>query len=154
VQEVFVVAHRRGGFVPGAAKPRTWLASIAFNVSSVARRSIRRRRTLADEEAVAAAVSEGASPFQMASFAQSLARVQRALDELDPDHRLVFVLFELDGESCADIAEAIGVPVGTVHSRLHTARARFKKEYDRLEGGGVRAPFVRAPTEEAAAHEH
>src|SRR5687767_1658664 len=42
VQEVFLVAHRRGGFVAGAAKPRTWLAEIAVRVASTARRARRR----------------------------------------------------------------------------------------------------------------
>ena len=151
VQEVFVVAHRRGGYVPGPAKPRTWLAHIGVNVASVARRTLRRKRTLADEETVARASSEGGSPFDAAAAAQSLSRVQRALEAMDLDHRLVFVLFELHGESCEDIAAALGVPVGTVHSRLHTARARFKKEYERQQ---QRAPS-RTPArgKEAIAHE-
>jgi RNA polymerase sigma-70 factor (ECF subfamily) len=151
VQEVFVVAHRRGGYVPGPAKPRTWLAQIAVNVSSVTRRSLRRRRTEADEEAVAKAGAEGSSPFEMAATAQALTRVQRALDAMDLEHRAVFVLFELVGESCEEIARALGVPVGTVHSRLHTARARFKKEHERQSRTDVRTPFVRA--QEATVHE-
>ena len=36
-----------------------------------------------------------------------------------------FVMFELEDLSCAEIAEIVGVPVGTVHSRLHAARAEF-----------------------------
>jgi RNA polymerase sigma-70 factor (ECF subfamily) len=37
----------------------------------------------------------------------------------------VFVLFELEGEPCASIATALGIPTGTVYSRLHHARRRF-----------------------------
>jgi RNA polymerase sigma-70 factor (ECF subfamily) len=155
VQEVFVVAHRRGGYVPGPAKPRTWLAHIAVHVASVARRTLRRKRTQADEETVAKAGSGGTSPFDAAAAAQSLARVQRALDAMDLDHRLVFILFELHGESCESIAAALGLPVGTVHSRLHTARARFRKQYDRQEQGSAsRPPAPVAETKkEAIAHD-
>jgi RNA polymerase sigma-70 factor (ECF subfamily) len=134
VQEVFIVAHRRGGYVEGAATPRTWLAHIATNVASVTRRSTRRRRTMADEEIVSRAIAEGASPARAAETAQSLARVQRALDTLDVDHSTVFVLFEIEGETCDSIAAAQGVPVGTVHSRLHSARAKFKKAWERHDG--------------------
>jgi RNA polymerase sigma-70 factor, ECF subfamily len=140
VQEVFVVTHRRGGYVPGPAKPRSWLAQIAVNVSSVARRTARRRRTESDEETVARAGSDGASPFDVAAAVQSLTRVQRALDSMDLEHRAVLVLFELVGETCEEIAAALEVPVGTVHSRLHVARARFKKEYER-QGRARTAPI-------------
>lgn len=131
VQEVFVVAHRRGGYVPGPAKPRTWLAQIALNVSSVTRRTARRRRTKSDEEAVARAGADQSSPFDIAAAVESLTRVQRALDVMDLQHRAVLVLFELVGETCEEIGLTLSVPVGTVHSRLHVARARFKKEYER-----------------------
>ena len=131
VQEIFVVAHRRGGYVPGPAKPRTWLAQIALHVASVTRRSARRRRTQADEETVARAVTDRSNPFDMAAATESLTRVQRALDALDDDHRTVFVLFELSGESCDAIGAILGIPVGTVYSRLHAARAGFRKEWDK-----------------------
>ena len=146
VQEVFVVAHRRGGYVPGPAKPRTWLAQIAVNLSSVARRTARRRRTEADEEAVSRAGCDRSSPFDVAAAVQSLVRVQRALDSMDLEHRATLVLFELAGETCEEIALALDVPVGTVHSRLHVARARFKKAYERQDR-------PRAVAKEEAAHE-
>jgi RNA polymerase sigma-70 factor (ECF subfamily) len=138
VQEVFVVAHRRGGYVEGPAKPRTWLAHIAVNVASVTRRTLRRKRTEADEETVARAGSPGASAFEIVAATEALARVQRVLDTLDHDHRVVFVLFEISGEPCDAIAAALEVPVGTVYSRLHTARAQFKKEWERQLRTGMR----------------
>jgi RNA polymerase sigma-70 factor (ECF subfamily) len=130
VQQVFMTAHRRG-FVEGAARPRTWLAEIALRVTSVAKRGWRRRRTTPDEEAVARATA-GGTPYDAAATAESLARVQRALEALDVAHRAVFILFELAGESCEAIAASLAIPVGTVHSRLHAARARILAEYTRL----------------------
>lgn len=135
VQEVFLVAHRRGGFTAGGAKPTTWLAEIGVRVWANRRRTSRRR----PEEATAdPSAHESAShdPERTLEAARALSRVSRGLEGLDLDHRAVFVLFELEGESCGDIASALGVPVGTVYRRLHTARARFRETYARLTRGG------------------
>jgi len=131
VQEVFIVAHRRGGYAPGPARPTTWLAEIALYVASTSKRSQRRRHAEADDDAVSRAVSEANSPFDAAVHAQALTRVQQALDALDLDRRAVFVLFELEGESCDEIAAGLGIPVGTVYSRLHAARREFQRTYER-----------------------
>ena len=55
--------------------------------------------------------------------------VQQALDALAPDHRAVVVLKEYDGLRYEEIGELLGVPVGTVRSRLHRARCELR---DRL----------------------
>lgn len=128
VQEVFVLAHRYGGYRPGPAQPTTWLASIAINVSRNAKRQSR-RRAYPDELVVAEAISNAPTPFDRASVAESLARLQAILDGLDEDHRVVFLLHEIHGEPGPAIAAALGVPVGTVYSRLHTARERVSAAY-------------------------
>ena len=61
---------------------------------------------------------------------QTLTRVAKVLATFDVEHRSVWVLFELEGESCADIARALGIPVGTVYSRLHHARRAFQRAFD------------------------
>lgn len=129
MQEVFLVAHRQGGFTPGEAKPTTWLAEIAVRAWANKKRSARRKPTEPIED-----VTGSGDPESAAETQRSLARVQRCLDDLDLDHRSVFVLFELEGESCDAIARAMGVPIGTVYRRLHTARARFRDAYRKLEG--------------------
>lgn len=127
VQEVFLIAHRRGGFVPGAAKPTTWLGEIAVRVWSNWRRTQRRKPL--EPAGDLAREAGGSDPERAASAQRALSRVQRCLEALDLEHRTVFVLFELEGQSGADIAAALGVPVGTVHRRLHTARKRFRESY-------------------------
>ncbi|HET8935152.1 MAG TPA: sigma-70 family RNA polymerase sigma factor [Polyangiales bacterium] len=126
LQEVFVVAHRKGGFVKGPAQPRSWLGAIATNVARTGQRTRRRRREDADSPAL-----ERLS-MQAPSEIESLARVrlERALAELPLEQRAAFVLFELEGESCESIAAVWGVPVGTVYSRLHHARRRFLEAYE------------------------
>lgn len=143
VQEVFLIAHRRGGFTEGAAQPTTWLAEIALRIASGMRRSRRRR---ADALAAAGASEDaGATPFEAVVAAESLARVQRALDTLSLEHRAVFILFEIEGESCESIAAGMRIPIGTVYSRLYAARRGFQQAYARAESAGaaVVAPSVR-----------
>jgi RNA polymerase sigma-70 factor (ECF subfamily) len=128
VQEVFVLAHRYGGYRPGPAQPTTWLATIAINVSRNARRQ-GRQRAYPDELKVAEAISNAPTPFDRAAVAESLTRLQAILDGLDEDHRVVFLLSEIHGEPGPAIAAALGVPVGTVYSRLHAARERVSAAY-------------------------
>lgn len=132
IQEVFLVAHRRGGFNLGRAKPTTWLAEIAFRVTSDRRRKQRRKLEVPDTETVVLAPTERASPGDRAEARQSLQRVQRALEALTPEKRVVFVLYELEGDGCDAIARALGIPVGTVYSRLHAARRAFARAHDEL----------------------
>lgn len=133
VQEIFLVAHRRGGYLPGAARATTWLAEIAVRVLSTARRTKRRRPEAPDDDAIALLGAPTAGPDERAETAQSLARVQRALDSLPMERRVLFVLFEIEGESCDAIAAGLGIPLKTVYSRLHTARREFAEAYERLE---------------------
>lgn len=133
VQEVFLTAHRRGGFQPSVARPTTWLAEIALRVVSTHRRSARRRRVGPDEDALRDAVAPSGSPHEVAEQRAALERVDRALATLDVDRRAVFILFELEGEPCDAIAAGLGIPVGTVHSRLHAARKAFFAAHARLE---------------------
>lgn len=125
LQDVFVIAHRKGGYQPGPAAPRTWLASLAIRVV-VARRRARRPLALLDIERTA----DGArGPAELLEARRSLARVQAALDNLSVEHRAAFILFEIEGESCESIAAMWDVPLGTVYSRLHHARKRFTEAY-------------------------
>lgn len=132
VQEVFLVAHRRGGFLADRAKPTTWLAEIAFRVSSDRRRKAKRNLGHADTSQVTLAVSPGAGPESEVERIQALTRVQKALEMIGSAKRAVFIMFELEGESCASIAEGLQIPLGTVYSRLHTARNDFIRAYESL----------------------
>jgi RNA polymerase sigma-70 factor (ECF subfamily) len=132
VQEVFLVAHKKGGYVSGPGQPRTWLAAIAIRLQrSRLRGRILRQRQL---DALALdAMNLGAQETGDASERLMSAEfVQRALDSLDLDHRATFVLYEIEGKPCEDIARALGVPVGTVYSRLYHARRKFLREYAAL----------------------
>jgi RNA polymerase sigma-70 factor (ECF subfamily) len=142
VQEVFLVAHRQGGFTEDGGRATTWLAHIAIRVASNARRTLRRRPERQDDDAVVNHAAAGADPLQSAEVSESLARVQRALASLDLEPRALFVLFEVEGESCEAIARGLRIPVGTVYSRLHTARKDFLRAYERTLTSPGEAPSL------------
>jgi RNA polymerase sigma-70 factor, ECF subfamily len=140
VQEVFLLAHRKGGYMPGPAKPRTWLCAIALRMARQGRRIESTRRVRLDEQAVLEAASEAGDPAHAFEMQESLSRVELALESLDLEHRLAFLLYEVEGESCPEIAAVAGVPVGTIYSRLHHARRRFHAAYAELPAKPVLPP--------------
>ncbi len=121
VQEVFLVAHTRGGYLPGPASARTWLGAITIRVAANARRARQRRRETADDR-IPESHSPSTAPDIVVEQRQELALVERALGEMSDLHRHVFLRFAVAGHSCDDIARSMGVPTGTVYSRLHAAR--------------------------------
>jgi RNA polymerase sigma-70 factor (ECF subfamily) len=134
VQEVFLTAHRRGGYRPGVASPTTFLAHLALEANLARRRGEGRwQRSHTDEATVATVGAAPADPAQAFAAREAARRLQAALDRIEPGQRAVFVLFELEGESCDSIAAGLQLPVGTVHSRLHAARKAFRESVARGE---------------------
>lgn len=133
LQEVFVVVHRKLASFDGSSRLSTWLFGISMRVASAYRRKAHRRheRTVVDMEATA-----GPSPLDGPEDAlveqQARARLASVLDELEPARRAVFVMFEIESIGCPEIAEQLGLPLGTVYSRLGAARVDFAKAALRL----------------------
>ena len=126
VQTVFLIAHQKGGFSVRGPSPRSWLYSIAYRVAAAERRR-RRRRPSGSLDLVE--LTDLRDPEQRLHQVRSLERVQRCLRKLDMPHQAAFVLFEVEGLSGPEIAEALEVPLGTVYRRIHVARQRFAEAY-------------------------
>jgi RNA polymerase sigma-70 factor (ECF subfamily) len=128
VQEVFLTAHRLGGYRPGAASPTTFLARLALAARLSSRRRNVRWMAAQTGETALAVVSRGPEdPARALVLKRAAGRLQQALDAMEPAQRAVFILFELHGESCEAIAAGLGVRIGAVYSRLHAARKTFAK---------------------------
>jgi RNA polymerase sigma-70 factor, ECF subfamily len=138
VQDVFLLVHRQGGFVSGAARPTTWLAAIALRVTMAARRGRRRTPLLPDAEQVER-LAGATTPHEELAQARAVRATQNALASIDLERRAIFLLYELEGESCEALARSFGIPIGTVYSRLHTARDEFLHAYGRETGQDVSA---------------
>ena len=132
VQEVFIVVHRRIASYDGSARVTTWLFGIAMRVASAYhRRAYRRRERPADIDPGSLVAPLDSGPEQCAVDNQARGQLERILAHLDVEKRATFVLFEIDNMSCAEIAALTDVPIGTVYSRLHAARAVFTRELAR-----------------------
>ena len=106
--------------------------SWGMSVSHSHRRTKRRKPAEPVGEKLDEMTSQLAATEAQVSARRSLERVQQCLEELSEEHRAVFVLYELEGEPCSAIGAALGVPVGTIHSRLHHARSKFQDAWARL----------------------
>jgi RNA polymerase sigma-70 factor (ECF subfamily) len=110
----------------GKSKLSTWVASVAVRTAlNHARRARRSRRHVSlDRNPAALDVPAEASSNPSIAFERTerVRRLEMALDRLPPDQRAVVTLRHIEGLALTDVADALGVPVGTVKSRLHHAR--------------------------------
>jgi RNA polymerase sigma-70 factor (ECF subfamily) len=122
VQEIFVRAFDRlPGFRREAALG-TWLHSIGVSVVLNALR--KRKRTSVREVSLDAVGARGRSDATSAPLLRE--RLKKAIDALPEDQRLVFVMYEVEGYSHAEIASALDIPQGTSKARLHYARRKLR----------------------------
>jgi RNA polymerase sigma-70 factor, ECF subfamily len=130
-QQVFIVLSRRIQDVRVDAE-RAFLFSTAMHVGSRVRRSRGRKREVFDVELEAR--TDGA-PSQEDLIDRRRARemVDALLEEMPFELRIVFVLFEIEQLSTTEIAELVGVPLGTAASRLRRAREDFAARVRRAE---------------------
>jgi len=134
LQEVLLVVHRRLDSYDRKSRITTWLFGICLRVAATARRGRRRRREdVMDPEAQGRLLVESSSPEEQIIARDARQRLELALDTLEPEKRAVLVMFELEGMQCCEIAELLGVPKGTVFSRLSSARQAFLASLQRLE---------------------
>ena len=120
-QEVFIGALRKLSGFRFEAMLSTWLHRLTVNAAlDLARRRSRHEHDALDE---AAAIGDPApGPEEHAVAAVRAAAVRRALASLSPEFRAVIVLHDLHDLDYQGVADALGVPLGTVKSRIHRAR--------------------------------
>jgi RNA polymerase sigma-70 factor (ECF subfamily) len=117
-QETFVAAWRRIRDVRDPDRFDAWLQRIAVNAARMTLRARGRRRVreIPGDAALATAAERarpaGADPDVLGA----------ALDRITTDQRTILVLHHLEGRGVVELAEILAIPVGTVKSRLHTAR--------------------------------
>ncbi|GAC1602888.1 MAG: RNA polymerase sigma factor [Acidimicrobiales bacterium] len=137
VQDTLTRAFQGIGNFDGAY-PRAWLLTIMRNTHI--NRNRRRRPELLDDpaatfERLAATEGVGAQTPEALVVGETFeAVVVDALDALPTRFRRVVDLVDIEGLSYAETAEALGIPVGTVMSRLHRARNRMRR---RLVAAGL-----------------
>ena len=126
-QDVFVVVHKKLGEFEGRSSIRTWLFQIARRVVHDHRRTLQRKdpRAADDPDVDRVPTDERDAPDATAARAQAIRILQELLDRLDDEKKEVFILAELEQLPAPQIAEALGINVNTVYSRLRLAREAF-----------------------------
>ncbi|MBN1608284.1 MAG: sigma-70 family RNA polymerase sigma factor [Polyangiaceae bacterium] len=123
VQQVFLTfAKRQDDVEPG--KERAFLVQVAVRVASNTRRS-HARRPEQGIDCCDLSTHPDPHPEALLDAKQERQALQRILESMPDEQRAVFILFELEGLTSSEIAQALGIPPGTVGSRLRRARNKF-----------------------------
>lgn len=133
IQRTFMVAAKRLDDVQVGAE-RGFLIQVAQNLASHARRTMARRREVLDAnppERIEAILT----PEFLADRKQMRQLFDDIVGSLPESLRVVFTLFELEELSMTEVAETLGLPRGTVASRLRRARAQFRAHVATIEHG-------------------
>jgi RNA polymerase sigma-70 factor, ECF subfamily len=125
VQRTFIIAASRIRDVHLGAE-RTFLYQVALNVAAHTRRKMARRREVLDNK-VPERIEALATPEQLTSRREMRKLIDEVAQCMDQSLYQVFELHELQGANLKEIARRVGVPRGTVASRLRRARAQFRK---------------------------
>jgi RNA polymerase sigma-70 factor (ECF subfamily) len=131
VQQTFLVVHRRLDDFEGRSSSKTWIFSILLRVVREHRRTLRRKSPHWFLPPLDPDLTEGLGPGgnqeEALLRAEASATIDRLLESLDGDKRVVFVLAELEEMTADEIAAATGLDRPAVYSRLRAARTDFER---------------------------
>lgn len=136
VQDCLVRALSRPPQPGGAGSVRPWLFTILHNLSVSRWRSLRRRGTTMGLDAAEAQAGLAVPPAQ--EWAPAARDLMRGFERLTAEHRQVLLLVSVEGLEYREVAAVLGVPVGTVMSRLSRARDAL-----RAHMAGAERPMLR-----------
>jgi RNA polymerase sigma-70 factor, ECF subfamily len=135
-QDTFSQAFKGLGSFRGTSKFYTWLFRITYNLAISQRRKRKPALSLnsqTDSQGEITLPSDDASPMKNMEDEEGKTLMDKALGLLSLDHRAGLVLKEIEGFSYEEIALSLGVPVGTVRSRLHRARLELRAILEKLD---------------------
>jgi RNA polymerase sigma-70 factor (ECF subfamily) len=125
-QEVFIQLFRKVGSFRGESAFTTWLHRLTVNqvLMHFRKRGVRMEQTTDDGETPVQVVAGTENPNQM-PVVDRIA-LDKAIAQLPPGYRTVFVLHDVEGHEHEEIARKLGVSVGTSKSQLHKARMKLR----------------------------
>jgi RNA polymerase sigma-70 factor (ECF subfamily) len=129
VHQTFLAAARSAARYDGRPSCRPWLVGIAAQLLRRRGRAFGRLLAVVSSLRRSTATIEDPRPAL-----QARSDVERALRRISEAKRVAFLMAEVEGLSCAEVAQALGVPIGTVWTRLHAARRELRQA---LEDGGL-----------------
>ncbi len=136
-QEVFIVLNRKlEQVVPGSEA--SFLFGTCLRVASVARRSAKRTAHHDSTEEGLELPDPGVAPDTQLAEARRRQQLDAVLEVIPDEIRAVFVLYELEEMTAAQIAAYLQIPPGTVASRLRRGRELFESQVKRLQARSAR----------------
>ncbi len=124
-QRALLIASQKASDIT-AGSERAFVYRTVANLASKVHRA-HRRHPEAPDDAEGELVDDGPNPEELLEHRRARDALDGILRALPADLRSAFVLFELEGLSQPEIAAALGIPTGTVASRLRRARAEFTR---------------------------
>jgi len=131
-QELLIKAFGKLDDIVRIEEPGSWLCRVMYNLFIDEQRRFKRRRMMTVEEGqlpgegIAGLPGPG-DPDYDNQRSERIRSLDAALQQLSDEHRIVVLLHDTEGYKMTEIQELIGIPVGTVKSRLHRARARLRE---------------------------
>jgi RNA polymerase sigma-70 factor, ECF subfamily len=129
-QEAMARAYRRFRYLRDRDRFRAWLVRVTWRLALDRQRSDRRRMLRESEPPAPSGVQSATDAI---AARERATHVWRAIDTLPPKLRIVVVLANIDGHDVQEVARLLGIPDGTVKSRLFAARLRLKEQLQWLK---------------------
>jgi RNA polymerase sigma-70 factor, ECF subfamily len=132
-QETFLAAYRTLGAWQGQGAFSSWLCGIGVRLyANARRRAFREEMDPLDEETTLPAA--GPDPLECCARQEAVRRIEAAIAALPPHYRDVFVLVKVEGLSYREAAQGLGIPIGTLQSRLWRAVCALQAALPDLAG--------------------
>lgn len=130
-QELLIKAYGKLDNLVDIDEPGSWLSRMMYNLFiDERRRFARHRMRTVDEGELSidgiAGFPASDDPVLDQQRLERIATLDKALAQLSDEHRVIVLLHDTEGYKLSEIHELMGIPVGTVKSRLHRARARLR----------------------------
>lgn len=130
VQDLFIKLYPRCEELEVVEKLRPWLVTSLYRMFvDGTRRQKRSPLELIDDEVAfyETATGETESPDREMAEDQRIEQLQAAFQRMSEEHRVLLTLHDIEGYRLVELQEMLDVPVGTLKSRIHRARARMRK---------------------------
>lgn len=131
-QDTFIRAYRNIKNLKNEGAFYSWLVKIAVNTSMSFKKANNTGRML-PFDVIPEPAYQGDTPDSYVEKRGEMERIQELLIELPPEARVVLVLREIEGLGYEEIACMLGVPIGTVRSRIHYAREKLRRVVKKKE---------------------
>lgn len=138
VQDTFMKVYTHKHSYREIAKFSTWLYTIAGNLARTELRKMKRRKTYSlselsydDKEYEIPVIKDPSNSLEKRNIGKN---IQVALNELPPDFKTMIILRDIQELSYEDISRIVGVPIGTVKSRINRGRLKLKNLLKKIGG--------------------